>query len=421
MKIRIKRGLDLKIPGAPAQVLDAGGSVRTAALVGPDYERLAPALSVEQDAEVRRGETLFTDRGDPAVRYTAPVSGRVLAIHRGARRRLLSVVIEIDDRIDALHFPAHARDELQSLPAETVRARLLESGLWTAFRSRPLERVPRSSAAPAAIFVTAVDTNPHAVDPSIVIAPRADAFTAGVAVITRLGAPTFVCARAAAMPPLAGADAEVVEFVGPHPAGLVGTHMLRLAPASAGREVWHIGYQDVVAIGELFVTGRLDTCRVVALGGPAVRRPRLLQTNLGASLDDLIAGEVEAGARIVSGSLLSGRAVTAETAYLGRYATQVSAIADPRDSTGVSSTALNGYGSGMLAVESLERVWPHRTPVLPLLRALLVGDVETAESLGALSLAEEDLALCAYLCPAKLDYAAALRSMLEAFGEAVAP
>ncbi len=189
----------------------------------------------------------------------------------------------------------------------------------------------------------------------------------------------------------------------------MGTHVHRLDPVRAGKCVWHVGCQDVMAIGTLFTTGRLRTERIVALGGPRVLRPRLVRTRVGASIEDLLRGEVAAGAcRTVSGSVLSGDEVAGATAFLGRHHAQI-AVLGP-----------SPYGSGagvrpvMLPLPVYRRVFALGTPIVPLLRALLAGDVERAEALGALELVEEDLALCSYVCPGRIAYGPPLRLVLDA-------
>ena len=441
--IRIVNGLDIPIEGAPEQAVHPGGEVRSVGLIGADYPGLRPHLLVKEGDRVRQGQTLFTDRRLSGVTFAAPGAGTVRRIERGARRALLSVVIELagDDAESFSRWPA---DELAGLRRDQVTENLSASGMWTVFRARPYGKVPDPSAEPAAIFVTAIDTAPLAAQPDVIIADRAEDFANGLTVIARLtDGPVHVCTRpGTALPAGRGERIAVTEFAGPHPAGLPGTHIHFLCPVSENRTVWHLGYQDVIAIGALFTTGRLDCERVVALAGPQVERPRLVRTRLGASTDDLTQGELKPGdRRIVSGSVLSGRAASGAQGYLGRYDTQVSVIAEAppalrgfrpfaRLKDGFSAygwarrqapavprvaptTALHGGATAMIPMEAFERVMP--LDILPalLLRALLVGDTDMARALGCLELDEEDLALCSYVCPGKNDYGPLLRSCLD--------
>lgn len=438
--VRSRRGLDLPLAGTPAGPIDDARATATVALLGADYPGLKPALKVDIGDRVALGQTLFEDKQRPGVRYAAPAGGTVSAIHRGARRSLVSVVIRVDASIAPIEFAAAARVRARR-DADSVRELLLEAGLWPALRTRPFARVPSPTDGPAAIFVTATDTRPHAIAPAGVIADRAEDFDCGLQLLAVLGHKLFVCVaegHRVAVP--AGVD--VVEFAGPHPSGNAGWHIHRLLPVSLQRNVWTIGYQDVIAVGRLALTGVLDVERVVALGGPGAERPRPLRTRLGASLDELLDGELQPGAqRVVSGSVLDGRARTAEAdAFLGRHHLQISVLpeggtrelfgyivpgAEKFSVTGTVlgafrrahrfalSTSTNGSPRAMVPIGSYERVMPFDMLPTFLLRALITGDDQRAAELGALELDEDDVALCTYVCPGKTDYGPLLRAALD--------
>jgi Na+-transporting NADH:ubiquinone oxidoreductase subunit A len=415
MLIKVRHGLDLTVPGKPEQVVYDAAPPAHVALVGSDYPRLKPALTVKVGQSVRLGETLFTARACPAIRYTAPASGRVAAIHRGRKRRLLSVVIEIDPDAPTAENESWTPDELSRLERSIVTQRLLETGLWTAFRARPFDANPDPSIEARAIFVTAIDSRPLAADPAAVILAQRAAFANGLTALSRLCGRVYLCTAPSARfldAPVTGV--RQVEFAGPHPSGLPGTHIHELSVVGNAPDLWHIGYQDVIAIGSAFTTGRIMNERIVAVGGPGARRPRLLRTRLGACLGELLRDELAPGHEAISGSVLDGRRPEPACDYLGRYDTQISAVAagDGAARTGAVS-ARAAATDGMLSVEAFERIWPFDLPPLPLLRALLCGDAERAQALGCLELGAEDLALCSYVCPAKHDYAAALAANLE--------
>ncbi len=275
-----------------------------------------------------------------------------------------------------------------------------------------------------------------------------DAFLAGIKVLSRLteGA-VYVCTAANWKGPVSDSQqVQHVEFFGPHPAGMPGTHIHHLDPVGLDRTVWHIGYQDVIAIGKLFGDGQLWMERIVALGGDGFERPRLVSTRLGASVDELVVGELKAVAanqkspRLISGSVLNGHAAVGSAAYLGRYHLQVAAI--PQDGerylfgwlglfnrrysfAGLFkrqqdqsrrfpfSTTLNGRTTALVPVDAFERVMPLDILPVPLLRALLIKDTDQAQALGCLELDAEDLALCSFVCPGKNDYGTVLRINLE--------
>jgi len=433
MLIDVKRGLDVPIGGRPEQRICPGPDPARVALLGLDYTDLRPSVRVQPGQRVAAGETLFVDRADSRVCYTAPGTGRIVEINRGARRSLVSIVIELeaDDAAARVELPG---GEPAALSRKQICTTLLAAGLWPALRARPYGRVANPDGLPVALFVTAMDTNPLAADPRVVIAERADDFADGLAALARLAPATYLCtAPDAGLPCPSEEGLRAVQFAGKHPAGLAGTHMRYLQHEPG--EVWQVGYQDVLAIGLLFRTGRVSNERVIALAGPGVGRPRLIRTRLGADLQTLLAGEIEPACRVIAGSVLSGRALTPVSGYLGRYQNQVTVLRDvaidsaggapgnafwralfPRagwGSAGILTAAAHGAPDGMLPVEDFDRVWPYAVPPAPLLRALLLRDTETASALGCLALVEEDLALCSYVCPGKLDYGEALRDTLR--------
>ena len=443
-QIRISKGLDVPIAGEPKQEITDATPASRVALVGDDYIGMKPTMLVAEGDHVKRGQALFTDKKLPAVTYTAPAAGRVAAVSRGAKRKFLSITIEIDGD-EAVEFKTYTDSNLTQLPAAEVREQLLASGLWTAIRTRPFSKVPDPETSPYAMFVTAIDTNPLAADPERVIAPREREFIAGLQVVSTLTeGKTYLCKADGVTLPGEKLDClEVASFSGPHPAGLPGTHMHFLAPVSADRPAWYIGYQDVIAIGHLFITGQLSNERVVALAGPAAKDPRLVRTQLGANLTDLTAGETtdtEFGVRVVSGSVLAGRKALEPVDFLGRYDNAVTLVAEgkQRELMGWSGPGFNKYsikpifaaamsagrkfamttsteGSerAIVPLGSFEKVMPLDIIATPLLKSLVVGDTEQAQALGCLELDEEDLALCSFVDTGKHDFGPVLRRNLN--------
>ena len=329
-KIVIKKGLDLPIAGAPEQVIEDGPAIGQVAVLGPDSIDLRPTMAVSEGDSVKKGQLLFEDKRTPGVRYTSPTSGKVTGVHRGAKRTLLSVVIEVAGDEEE-RFEQHTRTAPDQLSRQQVRETLVASGLWPALRTRPYSRVPVPDSAPHSIFVTAMDTNPLAADPQVVLRGHEDDFAMGLTILGKLtDGPVYVCKAPGAS--ISADGAQVVEFAGPHPAGLPGTHIHFLDPVGAAKTVWYIGYQDVVACGKLFATGSLWTERVVALGGPQVEQPRLLRTRQGACLSELTAGQLKPGEnRVIAGSVLAGRVASDPLDFLGRYHAQVSVLVEGRE------------------------------------------------------------------------------------------
>lgn len=447
---RIKRGLQLPIAGQPQQVIERGRAVSHAALLGADYIGMRPTMHVEVGAVVDRGQLVFEDKKTPGVRYTAPVAGTVVAINRGERRAFQSLVIRLSDEERQgqgrqVTFASYTGGPVPALGSDQVRDLLLESGLWTTLRARPFSKVADPTVRPRSIFVTAMDTNPLAPDVDVVLQGFEAEIEAGLQALTKLtDGPVFFCtAASSALRPPAVDRVRHEQFDGPHPAGTVGVHIHTLDPAGRGRIVWHVGYQNLVAIGRLFLTGELMTRRVVSLAGPSVLNPRLIETVVGASTDELVEGELAPGdQRVVSGSVLSGRKAQGEAlGYLGLYHNQISVLPEGRQrefmgwaAPGLNkfsvsgaflsalrrgarypmTTSTNGSVRAIVPIGLYESVMPMDLEATYLLKALATRDIERAEQLGVLELDEEDVALCTFVCPSKNEYAPWLRDVLTA-------
>ena len=451
---KIRKGLDLPLSGAPEQRISDGPRVGRVALVADDFPGLKPRMLVEEGDAVRRGDPVFEDRSIAGVVHTAPGAGTVVAVNRGERRALQSVVIELSDgeragapsESDFRPFESYRGGSTEGFTRDEIEALLAESGQWAAFRTRPFSKVPALGTTPAGIFVTAIDTNPLAPDPDVIVSDARDDFDLGLEVTCALtDGPTYLCVRTgSSIPQSVTAPVTVEEFSGPHPAGTAGLHIHTLMPVNRNRTVWSIGYQDVIAIGRLFRTGRLSVERVVSIAGPPVGNPRLVRTRVGADVAELTAGETdlaERDVRWISGSVLSGKAARGESyGYLGRYDRQVSALREGREreflgwlSPGFRrfsllpiylsklfgtrrvefTTSTNGSHRPIVPIGMYERVMPMDIIPTYLLRSLMVGDVEEAEKLGCLELDEEDLALCTFVDPGKEDFGPILRTNLE--------
>jgi len=410
--------------------------------MGPDTIDLKPGMLVAVGDAVKLGQPLFRDKQNPGVQFTSPGAGTVAAINRGERRVLQSVVINLDGDEEE-QFSAYPPNDLPNISRQDVSDNLLASGLWTAFRTRPFSKIPRPDDVPAAIFVTAIDTNPLAANPDVVIQRDGEAFLQGLCVIAALTDGTIhVCtAPDSSITCSDSGDIKHSQFAGPHPAGLAGTHIHLLDPVNEDQVAWHIGYQDVIAVGKLFTTGRLPVDRIVSLSGPSVSKPRLISTRLGANTTELLAGELaDTDVRVVSGSVLSGHRAAGWAVWLGRYDNQITVLKEgsPREflsfmrpgigkysftrgfvgnlfgSGGYSlTTTQNGSPRAMVSIGSFEDVMPLDILPTPLLKALLVRDTDSARDLGCLELDEEDLALCSFVCNGKYDYGRHLRKSLH--------
>ncbi len=440
MHFSIKKGLDVPIAGDPEQIITDAKPVKSVAVLGTDFIGMKPTMSIKEGQRVKLGEVLFTDKKIPGVQFTSPGTGTIKAINRGARRVLQSIVIDLegDDEITFQHFnPA----QLSELSRDDVKKNLLDSGLWTALRTRPYSKSPAPESTPRSIFVTAIDTNPLAVDPSIVINDYSADYAHGLTVLSRLtDGKVFIC-QAEGVAINTQSDIETHTFSGPHPAGLASTHIHFIDPVNANKTVWQINYQDVIAIGKLFTTGKLWVERIISLAGPLVHKPRLIRTRLGANTKDLVHDEVQnVQSRIISGSVLNGHTATNWASFLGRFHQQISVIEESNEreffgwikpvgknkfsalnifiSKALGKTQLNlttsqnGSPRAMVPIGNFEMVMPLDILPTQLLRALVVKDTDAAQALGCLELDEEDLSLCSFVCSGKFDYGPMLRTNL---------
>ncbi|HLP60832.1 MAG TPA: Na(+)-translocating NADH-quinone reductase subunit A [Candidatus Deferrimicrobium sp.] len=442
--IRTRKGLDVPISGEPTPVIFPGNPPKKVAVTGYDYIGMKPTMAVTEGERVKKGQLLFTDKNTPGVKFTAPGSGLVMAINRGPKRVFESLVIQLDDSEDEIVFNYFKENELAGLAVERVKDLLIESGLWTSLRARPFGKIANPGIIPHSIFITAMDTNPLAPPVEIILAGNETHFQNGLAVISRLTpGKIYLCKAPGTTIPLVDLPRlTVVEFDGPHPAGNAGTHIHFLDPVNREKTVWHIDAHDVAVVGQLFTSGRISTERVISLAGPAVKHPRLIKTRIGAFIEDLVKcglKDEDIVPRIISGSLLSGRTAAGPVAFLGRYHQQISVVAEggTRHFLGWLNPGLNFFAMKPVLFSGLRRrkkfafttdmhgakravfpsgayedVMPMDLEITYLLRALMIKDIGEAENLGCLELCEEDLALCSFVSPSKIEYGPVLRENL---------
>jgi len=440
-RFHLKKGLDIPLQGAPEQVIRQGDDVFHVALLGDDYIGLKPTMRVNEGDQVKLGQPLFADKKNEGVVFTSPGCGTVLEINRGAKRKFESLVIRLSGN-DEVVFPALDGRDPADVPPEEIRDTLQSSGLWCGLRARPYGKIPAIDSIPSSLFVTAIDTSPHAPDTYVIIAERQKDFHLGLKILQMLSDRLNLCFAADVN--ITGLESEnlhIYTFKGPHPAGLPSTHIHFIDPVHAGKEVWHICYQDVIAIGHLFRNGRLSTERIISLAGPGVLKPTLVRTRVGASIYELCAGclRTDEKLRILSGSVLDGRKIDRVHAYLGRYHRQISALPegsgrgflnwinpglDRFSITGLlassflpgrkfrMNTAVWGGKRAIFPLGTYEKVMPLDIIATTLLKSIAVGDVEKTIDLGGLELIEEDLALCSFVCPGKNEFGPMLRNIL---------
>jgi len=441
--IHTNKGLDIPITGQPEQKIRQSNQVKKIALVGDDYVGMKPTMLVDEGDRVKTGQHLFTDKKNKGVIFTSPGCGVVHSINRGAKRRFDSLVIELEGE-ESVRFLDPSSAHAEKMDPEKIRNLLVDSGMWTSFRTRPYGKIPCISTSPASLFITAIDTSPLAADPQVIIAHYEKEYQLGLKILQQfLPVPVHYCTGADKLLPAEERDGINYScFQGPHPAGLPSTHIHFIDPVHEEKSVWHIGYQDVVGIGHLFSTGSLLTEKILSLAGPATLKPSLIITRPGAFLPDLCRQEITLDElRIVSGSVLSGRESTGNFSFLGRYHDQVSVLVDnsgrsffnwampgkdrfsikPIFSSALKkhlrfpfNTALWGGKRAIFPLDTYDQVMPLDIIATSLLKALTTGDTEKSKDLGCLELIEDDVALCGFVCAGKNEFGAALRQVLTA-------
>ena len=443
--IKIKKGLNIPIHGSPAEDITDTKKSRSVGILGKDYIGLKPTMLVEEGEKVKLGQPLLEDKKNPGVIITSPAGGTIESINRGERRSLQSIVIEVDSQEEAVQFPSFTLEDISSITSNIIRDQLILSGLWTSFRTRPYSKIPPINSSPSNIFISALDTEPLSPNPEILINMFNEDFGFGLSILKKLTTSPIHLSVSEKSSLDIDSDDQLKKhiFSGPHPAGLVGTQMHFISPASLSNVNWTIGYQDIISIGRLFKTGLLSTERIITLAGPQVNQPRYISTRLGACTDEITAGELtQRENRIISGSVISGREAVGAYAYLGRYHNQISVISEPNSKDRefmnwltpgprkfskiplfLSSlfpkklfkfkALMNGSDRPIVPIGVYEEVLPLNFLPAMLLRNIVLIDTEKIQSLGGLELDEEDLSLCSYVCPGKYDFGSLLRAGLN--------
>ena len=438
--LKINGGLDLPIAGEPNQVISSICDSKKIGIIGADYIGLKPTMAVREGDRVKKGQILFSDKKNELTKIVSPISGKVSQINRGARRVLQSVVIDCEGD-EEICFEKFTEFSIENADREKIRNILVESGQWVALKTRPYSKVPDNQSIPNSIFVTASDSNPLSANPDVVVKQQPEYFSFGMRVLCKLCDGNIHLCTDTNSDILIDDMQQIKQtrFAGKHPVGLAGTHIHFLDPVSSSKTVWVINYQDVIAFGYLFLTGNIYSRRIIAIAGPQVKAPRLVETILGADLDELMRNELfEGESRVISGSVLSGRESSGNFSYLGRYHNQISVIEEGRDRQVLHflrlgsnkhsalpifisnftkklfnmTSSTNGSERAMVPVGGYEDVTVLDILPAPLLKSLIVKDTEMAQNLGCLELDEEDMGLYTYVCVGKHEYGSMLRENL---------
>jgi len=436
--IRIKKGLDIKLIGT-AEKNTTNSSLSSVYAVQPeDFHGITPKLVAKEGAEVKAGDTLFYDKSDERILFSSPVSGKVSEVIRGARRRVMAVKITADAK--QIHKDFGVQD-VDKMSAEEVKNHLFASGCWPFIKQRPYDVVANPDQAPKAIFISAHATAPLAANLEYTLADKVQELQTAITAVAKLteGKVHFSIGANSIFENLSGV--ELHQVYGPHPSGNVGTQIAQLDPINKGEFVWVITPQDLVVIGELLLTGKLNLERTIALTGSQFKNPKYIKAIAGASISDLITDNLNVdNTRIISGNVLSGKQIDA-SGFLGYYDNQITAIPEGDDyeffgwnkpvfnkispSRALTfswltpnkkydlNTNTNGEHRAFVVTGTYENVFPLDIYPMQLLKAFMIQDLDEMEALGGYEVAPEDFALTEFICVSKQPHQKIIREGLD--------
>jgi Na+-transporting NADH:ubiquinone oxidoreductase subunit A len=434
--IKLRKGLNIKLKGSAEKVLEKLPTPATVALKPTDFPGLTPKLSVKVDQEVKAGDALFYDKYHPEIVFTAPVGGKVVSINRGERRKILEVVVETRGSAGSVAF---TKADPSSLSGEEIKTQLLKSGLWPVIKRRPYGIIASPAEKPKAIFISTFDTAPLAPDYNFLAEGRMDSFQTGINALAKLTDGKIYLGVNKDSAFTSVKQVEINTFSGPHPAGNVGIQIHNTKPVNKGDVIWTVNIQDVILIGRLFETGKVDFTKIMALTGSEVESPKYYQTVLGAPVSSIMDGKlkkVDYKQRIISGNVLTGTRVK-PLQFFSFYDSQISVIpeGDEYEFLGwatlgskkfsatktflsslfpkkeyVLNANMHGGDRAFVLTGQYEKLVPMDILPVHLLKAIIVNDIDKMEQLGIYEVIEEDFALCEYACTSKIKVQDILRT-----------
>ena len=441
--IKLRKGLDIKLHGE-AEKVKATIEASTFAIKPPDFHGIVPKMTVKVGDKVKTGTVLFFDKYQEAVKYVSPVSGEITEILRGEKRKILEVRIKPDGENTSEEFGIINPD---SMDEAGMKKCLLDNGFWPFIKMRPIDVVANPDDKPKAIFVSAFDSAPLAPDYDYALHGEGEAFQAGITALTKLTAgKVHLTSRSntshdAALTGVKGVQSNSI--LGKHTAGNVGTQIHHIDPVNKGEVVWTVNALDVATIGRSLLAGKFDSSRLVALTGSEVKKTKYIKTQIGASIADLVADNIEGNnARIISGNVLTGDKVTTD-GYLGYYHSHISVIPEGNEPKFVATkgwlgpgigkfsinrsyfswltpnkkrtldTNLNGEIRSFVVTGEMERVFPFDIYPMQLIKSTIYNDIDLMENLGIYEVAPEDFALCEFVCTSKIDIQDKIRQGLD--------
>ncbi|WP_304131216.1 Na(+)-translocating NADH-quinone reductase subunit A [Mesonia mobilis] len=436
--IKVKKGLNLRFKGEAEQKLVEAPRSKTFAIKPPDFHAVVPKLVLKEGAKVQAGEVIFFSKYNEAVKFSSPVSGTIVEVVRGAKRRVLEIVIEADA---VNSYKEYGTMSAESSDAEAVKTRIFESGCGAFIKQRPYDIVANPEDAPKAIYISAYNTAPLAADPEFILQDQKAEFQEGIKALKKLTAGKVYLAVNKKSSNLKDIqDVEILNVSGPHPAGNVGVHVHETEPINGGDRVWTVGPEDVAIIGRLFLTGKFDAKRTIAVVGADAKDKKYFRTLLGTNVSALVGEVNESVSRIISGDMLTGLRLT-NNQFVGFYDNTVTVIPEGNNyrmfgwlpftynnihsmsKTSLSwmfpnkkydvNTNLNGEERALVVTGEMEEVMPLDVYPMQLLKACMTGDVEKMENLGIYEVIPEDFALVDYVNTSKIEAQEIIRLGLD--------
>lgn len=440
--IKIKKGIDIHLVGEAKKEMKAYEPALYA-LKPLDFIGVVPKMHVAEGDDVKVGTVLFHDKKNEGIFFTSPVSGKVNAIVRGEKRVILQVVIESDEKYEAIDF---GKAEPSKLSRNEVIEKMVQSGTWTMLRQRPYSTIANPQDEPKCVVVSMFDTAPMAPDNNFIVAGKMESIKAGVEALAKLtngmvylNVNSSETKQALASLNFSAKNVTITEFQGPHPAGNISTQLNVLSPINKGETVWYTYVQNLIAIGNLFLTGNYDSNRVVAFTGSEVKDPAYYQTRIGADMSGLYSNITSENVRIISGNVLTGTKINGDN-FLGFYDSQISVIPEGdhyqlfgwlapnfkkftstntmgaslcKKSRKVLDTNLNGGIRPLIMTGNFEKVFPFDIYPMQLIKACIIKDIDQMEELGIYEIDAEDFALCEVIDPSKTPIQQIVREGLE--------
>ena len=440
--IKIKKGIDIHLVGEAKKEMKAYEPALYA-LKPLDFIGVVPKMHVAEGDDVKVGTVLFHDKKNEGIFFTSPVSGKVNAIVRGEKRVILQVVVESDGKYEAIDF---GKAEPSKLSRNEVIEKMVQSGTWTMLRQRPYSTIANPQDEPKCVVVSMFDTAPMAPDNNFIVAGKMESIKAGVEALAKLtngmvylNVNSSETKQALASLNFSAKNVTITEFQGPHPAGNISTQLNVLSPINKGETVWYTYAQNLIAIGNLFLTGNYDSNRVVAFTGSEVKDPAYYQTRIGADMSGLYSNITSENVRIISGNVLTGKKINGDN-FLGFYDSQISVIPEGdhyqlfgwlapnfkkftstntmgaslcKKSRKVLDTNLNGGIRPLIMTGNFEKVFPFDIYPMQLIKACIIKDIDQMEELGIYEIDAEDFALCEVIDPSKTPIQQIVREGLE--------